>query len=87
MYPAIGNYYEWTRKDFLTFKHKQYDLLPVFLSRLVVVNICEGFWPFLFVLCSYPLAAMFGNVGSVFRIGFLLSMNNACYIAVGTFAH
>ena len=85
MYPAIGNYVEWTRMDSLTFRHKQYDLVPVFLSRLLVVNTCEGFWPYLFVLCAFPLAAMFGQVSAVFKIGFFLSMNNACYIALGEF--
>eukprot|EP00551_Chaetoceros_affinis_P006674 CAMPEP_0203670452 /NCGR_PEP_ID=MMETSP0090-20130426/6523_1 /ASSEMBLY_ACC=CAM_ASM_001088 /TAXON_ID=426623 /ORGANISM="Chaetoceros affinis, Strain CCMP159" /LENGTH=723 /DNA_ID=CAMNT_0050535313 /DNA_START=9 /DNA_END=2180 /DNA_ORIENTATION=+ len=83
MYPAIGNYFEWTRKDVLTFKLKQYDLLPVFFSRIVVVNVCEGFWPYLFVLCAFPLASMFGNVGTVLKIGFFLSLNNISYIALG----
>jgi hypothetical protein len=83
MYPAIGNYFEWSRKDYLTFKHKQYDLLPVCLSRMVVVNLCEAWWPFLFVMCAFPLAAMFGVIGVVFTAGFVLALNNMCYIALG----
>jgi hypothetical protein len=83
MYPTIGNYFEWKRKDYLVFKHKQYDWFPVLLSRMVVVLACEAWWPFLFVLCAYPLAAMFGHLGTVFTIGFLLALNNCCYIALG----
>lgn len=83
MTASIGNYFEWTIKDYHTMKFKKYDLLPIFLSRMLVVFICEAWWPFLFVLCAFPLAAMFGNVSGVFIIGFFLLLNNSCYIALG----
>jgi len=83
MYPAIGNYFEWSHKDVLTFKHKKYDMLPVFLSRMIVVILCESWWPVLFVFSSFPSASIFGNMNAVVQISLLLAMNNCCYIAIG----
>ena len=68
--------YSWMEKN-------QSDLLPVFLSRMVVVSACEAWWPFLFVFCAYPLASMFGSFSKVFTIGVFLVLNNSCYIAIG----
>jgi FtsP/CotA-like multicopper oxidase with cupredoxin domain len=83
MYPAVGNYFEWAIKDYFIIKHKQYDLLPVFLARMVVVIASEAWWPFVFVLCAYPLADMFGNISAVFVICIFLALNNSCYISLG----
>ena len=67
----------------LLVEKNQSDLLPVFLSRMVVVSACEAWWPFLFVFCAYPLASMFGSFSKVFTIGVFLVLNNSCYIAIG----
>lgn len=83
MYPAIGNYFEWAMKDYFVIKHKQYDLLPVFLARMVVVIASEAWWPVVFVLCAYPLADMFGDISAVFIICIFLALNNSCYISLG----
>lgn len=83
MYPAIGNYFEWAMKDYFIIKHKQYDLLPVFLARMVVVIASEAWWPVVFVLCAYPLADMFGDISAIFVICIFLALNNSCYISLG----
>ena len=83
MYPCIGNYFEWAIKDQHTIQLKNYNLLPVFLSRMLVVTLCESWWPFLFVFCAFPLASMFGDVRGVITICCFLVLNNSCYIAVG----
>ncbi len=83
MYPAIGNYFEWSHKDFLAFKHKKYGLFPVFLSRTIVVICCEAWWPAVFVFCAFPFASIFGNIQVILNVCFLLALNNCCYIAIG----
>ena len=84
MYPAIQSYFKWAHTDCLVM-HRQgnFDTLPICLSRMVVVNVSESWWPFLFVFCAYPLASMFGNIWTVFMIGIFLALNNMCYIALG----
>ena len=83
MYPCIGNYFEWAIKDQHTMKFKKYNPLPVFLSRMLVVTLCESWWPFLFIFCAFPLASMFGEIRGVFTICCFLLLNNSCYIALG----
>lgn len=84
MYPAISNYFNFKQNDVLFMrKNIGSDLLPVFLSRMVVVSVCEAWWPILYVLCAYPLAAMFGNISKVVIISIFLILNNICYIAIG----
>jgi len=83
MYPAIGNYHEWAKVDFVTLKYKQYDVLPICLSRMLVVYTCEAWWPLLFVLCAFPLAYLFGSISTVLTIGGILILNNSCYISLG----
>ena len=83
MYPAIGDYFEWKKKDFLILRNKQYDWLPVLFSRMIVVIACEAWWCFVYVLCAFPLAHMFGNVSTVLAIATFLSLNNSCYISIG----
>ncbi len=84
MYPAISNYFEFKQNDMLLMKNNPHtDFLPVFLSRMVVVSACEAWWPILFVLCAYPLAAMFGSMSKILTICAFLVLNNSCYIAIG----
>ncbi len=83
MYPAIQSYFRWAHRDCFDMHRNQFDALPICLSRMVVVNGSESWWPFLFVFCAYPLASMFGNVWTVFVIGIFLALNNMCYIALG----
>jgi len=84
MYPAVSNYYKFKKNDlFLLEKNQQIGLLPCFLSRMVVVIACESWWPVLFALCAYPLAAMIGDLGKVFKIIAFLILNNMSYIAIG----
>ena len=85
MYPAISNYFEFKQFDRMIMKENRYDVLPIWLSRLVVVTACEVWWPFLFVFLAYPLASMFGCISKVLRICLFLAMNNICYIAIGGF--
>ena len=84
MYPSISNYFEYKHRDVaFVKKNPQSDLFPVFLSRMTVVIACEAWWPILFVLCAYPIAAMFGSFSKVARICMFLVLNNTCYIALG----
>ncbi len=83
MYPAISNYFDFKKSDVIMVLNYKADLLPVFLSRMAVVCVCEMLWPILFVLCSYPLASMFGSVSKVIAISIFLVLNNSCYIAIG----
>ena len=83
MYPAISNYFEFKEIDLILIKEYHYDLLPILLSRMVVVNACESWWPFLFVFCAYPLASMFGSLSKVLTITLFLMLNNICYISIG----
>ena len=75
MYPAISNYFEFKRRDMHFLEKNLYDVLPMCLSRMVIVNACESWWPFLFVFCAYPLASMLGSLLKVFTIGIFLVLN------------
>ncbi len=83
MYPAIQSYFKWAHRDCFDMHKNRFDSLPICLSRIIVVNGSESWWPFLFVYCAYPLASMFGDIGTVFMIGIFLALNNMCYIALG----
>ena len=85
MYPAISNYFNFKKDDMVILmeKNPQCDLLPIFLSRMVVVNACEALWPILFVFSAYPLALMFGDISKILTICVFLVLNNCCYIAIG----
>lgn len=84
MYPAIATHFTWNESLRIIANEHRYSIAPVCLARCCVVFLCEFWWPFLYVFVCYPLASMAGSWNAMFRIGFLLALNNMCYISIGS---
>lgn len=83
MYPAVVSHYEWFVTVVIIFKYKQFLLMPVYMTRMMIVLLTEGFWPILYCFICFPLAGLAGDVKLLCRISFLLASNNICYVSIG----
>ena len=83
MYPAVVSHYEWFVTVVIIFKYKRFSLMPVYMTRMMIVLLTEGFWPILYCFICFPLAGLAGDVKLLCRISFLLASNNICYVSIG----
>ena len=66
------------------FSSEPLAIVSACLARCCVVFLCESGWPFIYVFVCFPIASMAGSYHVLFKIGLLLSLNNICYVSIGS---
>ena len=84
MYPSLISYADWIGYASGEISKGRAKAIPLWLGRLSAVNLAEFFWPFIYVMVCHTMAGIAGDPVQIFKNGFLLALNNACYVSLGS---
>mmetsp|Transcript_21803 Transcript_21803/g.46051 ORF Transcript_21803/g.46051 Transcript_21803/m.46051 type:complete len:647 (-) Transcript_21803:43-1983(-) len=84
MYPSLISYSDWIRYASEEISNGRIKAIPLWLGRLSAINLAEFFWPFIYVTVCHTMAGIAGDPVRLIKNGFLLALNNACYVSLGS---
>jgi len=84
MYTAVGSDFIWYNNLKQKVSERSHSLGPVCFGRIFVVVASKSWWPFIYVIVSFPLAGIIGDWKDVMTIAMFLCLSNICYISIGS---
>ena len=84
LYSVVPLQNQWFQSLQVCHKNRRFSLPSLLFARFLVTTICECFWPAVYCFISYTTMSFNSDWTRICSICLLISLNNMCYIALGS---